>query len=137
MWSAALYFSEKIVAPFKLSASDRFRRSWVLPRRKIAARSESWGYQMPYEEGGSTGTRLVCKTDFLQQVLEKNSSDLLILIKLHRYESDKPHYRDSRVTLLLCFASEKISQSSTSRVPLIRFISRTGSNARVPVLSEI
>jgi hypothetical protein len=90
------YFSEKIVAPFKLSASDRFRRSWVLPRRKIAARSESWGYQMPYEEGGSTGTRLVCKTDFLQQVLEKNSSDLLILIKLHRYESDKPHYRDSR-----------------------------------------
>ena len=53
---------------------------------------------MPYEEGGSSGVRLVCKTDFLQKVLEANKADLILLIGLHRYESGHRGYNSSKFT---------------------------------------
>lgn len=81
------FFVEKIISQFALSPDDIFNRAWRLPRREIAAEAAAWGYQMPYEEDGSTGVRLVCKTDFLQKVLEANKVDLILLIRLHRYES--------------------------------------------------
>jgi len=83
------YFVAKIASQFSLSPDDIFNRTWRLPSRKIAAEAAAWGYQMPYEEGGSTGVRLVCKTDFLQKVLEANKADLILLIRLHRYESEQ------------------------------------------------
>ena len=81
------YFVTKIASQFSLSSGDIFNRTWRLPSRKVAAEADAWGYKMPYEEGESTGVRLVCKTDFLQKVLETNKADLILLIRLHRYES--------------------------------------------------
>ena len=92
------YFVAKIASQFSLSAGDIFNRTWRLSRRKIAAEAAAWGYQMPYEEGGSTGVRLVCKTDFLQKVLEANKADLILLIRLHRYESGQRGFGNSKFT---------------------------------------
>ncbi|NKB70980.1 MAG: hypothetical protein GKR89_28245 [Candidatus Latescibacteria bacterium] len=50
------------------------------------------------EEGESTGVRLIAKADFLSNLLSAFSVDLLILIKLHRYESRQSGYGDSKFT---------------------------------------
>ena len=92
------YLVAKIATQFSLKSGDRFLRSWLLPRRKVAAKTEAWGNRIPYEDNESTGVRLVCKSKFLLQVLEKNKADLLILIKLHRYESGESGHRSSRFT---------------------------------------
>jgi len=90
------YFVAKIASQFSLSPGDIFNRTWRLPRRKLAAVADAWGYKMPYEEGESTGVRLVCKTDFLQKVLEANKADLILLIQLQRYQSESGGHSNSK-----------------------------------------
>ena len=57
-----------------------------MPRKKVAATTDAWGFEIPYEDGGETGERLVCRTKFLSSVLEWKKADLILLIKLSRYE---------------------------------------------------
>ena len=53
---------------------------------------------MPYEEGESTGVQLIAKSDLLGKVLSTFKVELLILIKLHRYDSRESDYGDSKFT---------------------------------------
>jgi hypothetical protein len=92
------HFVPKYAEPFSVTSTDPFKRSLRMPHRKLAATTQAWGYRMPYEEGDSTGVRLITKADFLSKVLSAFNVDLLILIKLHRYESSQPGYGDSKFT---------------------------------------
>ena len=89
-------FAAKIADHYSLRPGDPFQRSWLMPRKKLAATTDAWGFEMPYEDGGETGVRLVCKTKFLSNVLEWKKADLILLIKLNRYEEGDSLKRNSK-----------------------------------------
>ena len=89
-------FVTKIADHYSLRPGDPFQRSWLMPRGKIVATTDAWGFELPHEDGGERGSRLVCRTKFLSSVLEWKKADLILLIKLSRYEEGNRLDRDSR-----------------------------------------
>ena len=89
-------FVARIVERYSLRPRDPFERSWLGARGRCAATTDAWGYEMPQEEGGASGTRLVCRKWFLRDVLEWKGADLILLIKLTRYENRSVQDRKSR-----------------------------------------
>jgi hypothetical protein len=89
-------FVANITNKFSLKPGDPFQRSWRTPRRKIVAKTDAWGYEVPYKERSDTGVRLVCKLDFLSEILSLKNACLLILIKLQRYEEALRGYSKSK-----------------------------------------
>ena len=89
-------FMASITDQYSLSPGDPFQRSWLTPKRKFAATTDAWGFEIPYEDGGETGARLVCRTEFLRSVIEWKKADLILLIKLSRYEEGDGLNRKSR-----------------------------------------
>lgn len=82
-----LYFTKTVNAISSLKALDPFRRTWVDPTGRVAARSEAWGRNPAYDEQESiTAERLVCSSGFLKDVLRKRRAELLVLVILRRYE---------------------------------------------------
>lgn len=80
-------FGENIIANFSITTSDPFGRIWKTSARKPVAHSDAWGYESEYDdEGAGMGVRLVCSSQFLSDLLTKRDADLLVLIKLQRYE---------------------------------------------------
>ena len=90
------YFASKYVEAFSVTSGDPFKRSLLMSRGKLAARTQAWGYKMPYEEGESAGVRLIATGDFLNKLLSEFNVELLVLIRLHRYESRVLDYSDSK-----------------------------------------
>ena len=78
-------FREHLVKTFCLKPDDPFGRSWSSSLGKIVATTEAWGYSGTHDNNSDAGARLACKSDFLSEVLDWSSSDLLLLIKLRRY----------------------------------------------------
>ncbi len=89
-------FAASVAEKFSLKPGDHFGRKWLLPRRKIAATTDSWGFEIPYEDGGQRCARLVCRTEFLSRVLEWKKADLILMIKLSRYVEGDRVNRKSR-----------------------------------------
>ena len=83
-WVAEHYF---------LRPDDPFERTWRTRKGTIAATTDAWGYEVPFEDDNESGERLVCRTKFLNSVLEWKNSDLIVLIKLRRYEEGNRHSR--------------------------------------------
>jgi len=80
-------FAENIIADFSLATTDPFGRIWKNSSGKLMAHSDAWGYENKYEDEASySGVRLMCSRDLLRDVLTPRNSDLLVLIKLQRYE---------------------------------------------------
>lgn len=92
------HFASKYAKHFSVTPGDPFKRSLRMARKKLAAKTQAWGYRVPYEEGESTGVRLIVNTDFLRKLLSVFKVDLLVLIKLHRYDSRGSVYDDSKFT---------------------------------------
>src|SRR6266849_2796429 len=64
-----------------------FNRAWLTPGGKRVALSEAWGrHSRQDDEGTSGGQRLICSSEFLGRLLAKRQAELLLLIKLQRYE---------------------------------------------------
>ena len=83
-------FVASVAGKYSLRAGDPFGRTWLMPRRKIAATTDAWGFEIPYEDGGERCARLVCRREFLNSVLEWKNADLILMIKLSRYvEGDR------------------------------------------------
>lgn len=81
-----------------LSSDDPFDRMWHNKRGKVVIHAQAWGREDKYSEGGPyPGERLTCSTTVLKKILTKFDKDLLLLIKLERYESGSYH-RDSKYT---------------------------------------
>ena len=71
----------------QLKAPDPFRRAWVDPSGRVAARSEAWGGNPSHdEEEAISAERLVCSSGFLKDVLLKRRADLLVLVILRLYD---------------------------------------------------
>lgn len=81
------FFGEDIVTEFSLSTNDPFNRFWINKTGKHVAHSDAWGYENKYEKDAPySGVRLVCSRGLLKKILKKKKSNLLILIRLQRYE---------------------------------------------------
>jgi hypothetical protein len=80
-------FTKAVNAISSLKAMDPFRRTWVDPTGRVAARSEAWGRNPAHDEEESIcAERLVCSSGFLKHVLLKRRAELLVLVILRRYD---------------------------------------------------
>ncbi|MFZ3114610.1 MAG: ATP-binding protein [Syntrophales bacterium] len=80
-------FTKYINRTFSIKFNDPFRRIWKDSSGRKVARAEAWGCGNKYEdEKCPSGVRLVCSEEFLRGVLSRLDKDLLLLIKLRRYE---------------------------------------------------
>ncbi|MFA7301643.1 MAG: ATP-binding protein [Candidatus Shapirobacteria bacterium] len=81
-----LSFSKNITNKYKLHSEDPFKRVWKISKVEVAT-SQAWKSNISEnhdtEDGGQ---RLLCKPEFLKQILTKENKDLLILVNLQRYE---------------------------------------------------
>ena len=81
----------------KLRSDDPFHRWWHNARGTLCLRAEAWGRdEDEREEGPHPGLRLHCRFSVLRKILTIHNVDLLLLIKLQRYE--KQFRRDNRYT---------------------------------------
>ncbi len=80
-------FVPGIVEHYSLKPGDPFQRSWLMSGNKVSATTDAWGFENPEESDYETGIRLVCRTKFLSRVLEWKRADLILLVKLRRYEA--------------------------------------------------
>lgn len=85
-------FSKEICRTFGLKSSDPFKRIWTTRKGDIAARSEAWGGNPKYDDDGvSSAERLVCRSQTLSTVLSTKAAELIILVRLRRYEKGYDH----------------------------------------------
>lgn len=89
-------FTKKAIADYSLRPTDPFARLWRLARGKKAATSDAWGHESRYNERSYSGVRLNCSPGLLTNVLSDRNRELLILIKLQRYEERVRGISDSR-----------------------------------------
>lgn len=83
-----LHFTKAINAVCSLKPVDPFMRIWTDIDGKIAARSEAWvSNHTRGQDGSDSGRRLVSSSEFLTNALKKERAELLVLIKLRRYEN--------------------------------------------------
>lgn len=84
-------------AQCKLACDDPFHRVWRDSRRTVSLRAEAWGRDAQEREDGShTGLRLFCRSSVLKKILAARQMELLLMIKLQRYE--KLYDSDRRYT---------------------------------------
>jgi hypothetical protein len=81
-----------------LTRDDPFGRIWQDKQGKARLHAQAWGREDKYSEDGQhSGLRLFCTSSVLKRILTKYDKDLLVLIKLQRYEKDS-YQRDSTWT---------------------------------------
>ena len=70
-----------------LKPADSFGRNWKRADGAVWVRSEAWGIGMHYpSQERSSGRRLTCRREILQEVLANQGLELVVLIVLRRYE---------------------------------------------------
>jgi hypothetical protein len=81
------YFTKTVNAIRSLRPLDPFRRTWADPAGIVAVRSEAWGRNPSHDEEESISERrLVCSSNFLKDILLKRRLELLVLLRLRRYD---------------------------------------------------
>ena len=89
------YIYSKVRDAFSLKALDAFGRVWTTPDGGTT-HAEAWGNGREHEEQVSdAGVRLRCSTSLLRKALEKKRMELLVLVKLERFEKES-YERESR-----------------------------------------
>ena len=92
------HIAQELTSTWELERDDPFGRVWKNKGGKVMMRSLAWGYKSKYsEEGPGSGVSLVCSEALLNDLLLKNDSDLLLLVKLQRYEKGY-RYESSKYT---------------------------------------
>jgi hypothetical protein len=81
------HFIKYINGTFSIKSNDPFRRIWQDSSGQKVACAQAWGCWNKHEdEKCPSGVRLVCSDEFLRRVLSRLDKNLLLLIKLRRYE---------------------------------------------------
>ena len=82
-----LYFTKEVNAIRSLRALDPFMRRWADHEGKVLARSEAWGLNSGHDEDNPINAkRLLCSSEFLNDVLLNQRTELLLLVILRRYD---------------------------------------------------
>ncbi len=82
-----LHFTKDVNAIRGLVPLDPFNRTWADLDERVAALSQAWGRNMEHDgDEAASAERLICRSDFLKDVLLKRRAELLILIVLRRYD---------------------------------------------------
>lgn len=90
-------FADNIINSFLLKNDDPFRRKWTNSHNKAVAYSRAWGSKPRYSnETSYAGSLLTCSGDLLSEILTTLHANLLVLIKLQRYEESSYHVKQSR-----------------------------------------
>lgn len=90
------YIATQFVNDLHLHSDDPFSRIYKTRRGRVMARTEAWGCSGKYSnEQSVSGKRLLCNRDLIANILTKYETDLIILIKLRRYE-EGGRYKDSK-----------------------------------------
>jgi hypothetical protein len=80
-------FTPEVVALCGLMPGDPFGREWKRTDGTVWARSQAWGSIRPYRsEEPPEGNRLVCRKELLGDVLANRRAELVLLVRLRRYE---------------------------------------------------
>ena len=88
------YLAHEIASAFSLSKIDEFGRVWNDTRGRSMLSAETWGRDHNQrEDGPHAGTRLICTSSLLKGILMKYDKELLVLIKLQRYEKRSQRIR--------------------------------------------
>ena len=88
------HIASEFAASCSLASGDPFHRTWFGKRGSLAMRAQAWGHEnrnRNSEDEAPTGSRLFIKSSVLKTLLTDNDKDLLLFIKLERYE--KKSYR--------------------------------------------
>lgn len=81
-----------------LSKADPFGRVWKDKRGRPVLASEAWGREEEgWEDRGTGGLRLLCASSLVKRILRKYDMDLIVLIKLERYQEEEDG-RDRKYT---------------------------------------
>ncbi len=81
----------------KLTCDDPFGREWHNNRGTLCLHAQAWGRgEEDHEKGPNPGLRLFCRRNVLKKILVTHDQNLLVLIKLQRYE--KQYQGESRYT---------------------------------------
>ena len=82
-------FSRNIVSSFAIRTDDPFSRVWRTSSSdgQPVARAYAWGYKNRYDDESCTsGLNLTCSRELLKHILTTRGEQLLILVRLQRYE---------------------------------------------------
>jgi hypothetical protein len=79
-------FSEEIINTFSIKSHDPFKGIWKNSTKEIVATSLAWGGTTRYEEDLLSGYCLLCSSKLLKEILTGLNANLVILIKLERYD---------------------------------------------------
>jgi hypothetical protein len=81
-------FSREVVALCGIAPGDPFGREWRRADGAICARSEAWGSGGRHRTADSAGgNRLVCCGELLREILAGRETELVVLVRLRRYEA--------------------------------------------------
>ncbi len=90
-------FVEIITKSLELNANDHYKQTWVNSSGQERAHSDAWGCKLSSRsEASFLGSQLVCSQELLYEVLNITNTNLLVLIKLQRYEKADYLRKDSR-----------------------------------------
>ena len=92
--NARPHIADDFATSCNLVSGDPFHRTWLGKRGSLAMHAQAWGHEnrrRNSEDVGLTGKRLFIKSSVLKTLLADNDRDLLLFIKLERY--DKKLYR--------------------------------------------
>jgi hypothetical protein len=79
-------FAKHILETLSINSDDPFRRAWKDSSGKVMARSEAWSLLNRYNEEPTQGMRFLCSEELIKRMLDKLKMNLLILVRLQRYE---------------------------------------------------
>ncbi len=103
------FLAKEFASNLSLVQKDPFGRRWEGKKPALYLHSEAWGRKEGNGgEGAHPGLRLVCSKAALRDILKKHDKELLLLIKLQRYEKE---FNKSSAKLTHTVAVVRIKQS--------------------------
>jgi len=91
------YFVQVITKSFGLTTKDPYKQTWINSFGQRMAQSEVWGHKLDASnEASYLGSRLLCSQKLLYEVLNTTNTNLLLMIKLQRYEKSSYLRKDSQ-----------------------------------------
>ena len=80
------HFAKHVDSLDSVRASDPFKRCWINSTGAVLAHAEAWGRASCHDDDRpKKGDRLLCKARFLSTVLATNEAELVLFIRLRRY----------------------------------------------------